>query len=190
MRFRLARRGEGEAVARLGTTALKGHTQGSEAGDLATAVNEHGGLLRVPWGRAYAIVGVVDDEVQALAYATPPVRLAESYEERGKAWQKTLASRVAEIQLLAVEESFRGQGHAVHLLTVTEESLRRRGCGAVLVKVLKDDTPVLDWYRKRGYTVLGIDEYAVLWVGGQQVPITSRRDEPYLAAVKRIREES
>jgi ribosomal protein S18 acetylase RimI-like enzyme len=186
VRFRLARKGEGDAVAHLGEMALQGPTTGPTTGDLARAIDEQGGNIQVPWGRAYAMVGDVDGEVRALLYVAPPVRLTESYAERGEQWQQRLVERVAEINLLAVDEDLRGKGHAKSLLAIGEESLRQRGCKALLVKILADDEPALGWYRRRGYTVLGTDEYAMLKVGGLEVPITSSRGEPYLVGVRRI----
>lgn len=185
MRVRLARRGEGHEVARLAELALHGRTQGSTAGDLAEAIDRSGGSLLVPFGRSYAFVAEVEEAVAGLLYVTPPVRLAESYAERGETWQERLVWKVAEVQLLAVDEDKQGQGVASQLLAVAEESLRRRGCGAVLVKVLREQPSVVVWYRRRGYTMLGGQDYAMLHVGGREVPIASGTDG-YLAGVKRL----
>lgn len=185
LRIRLARKGEGKDVARLGGLALQGRSQDSATGSLDRAIDRDGGNLKVPFGRAYAFVAEEDGAVVGLMYVTPPVRLVESYEERGRAWQERLAWQVAEIQLLAVDETRRNQGAASRLLAVGEASLRQRGCGAVLVKVLASAPFTVRWYRRQGYTVLGGDEFALLRVGGQDVPISNGNDG-YLSGVKRL----
>ncbi|MFI0265613.1 GNAT family N-acetyltransferase [Streptomyces luteogriseus] len=185
MRVRLARQGEGKDVARLAEMALQGRGQGDDTGDLAEAIDAAGGKVKVPFGHAYAFVADEDGAVCGLLYTTPPVRLAEDCEEFGAACQQRLAERVAEIELLAVEEEHRGRGMAKHLLDVGEISLRQRGCGALLVQVLADDEPVKAWYKRQGYRLLGPGEVVALRVGGELIPIAST-GTTYLTGVKHL----
>jgi ribosomal protein S18 acetylase RimI-like enzyme len=185
MKIRLARQGEGKEVARLAEMALQGHTQGSEVGDLAEAIDADGGTIKVPFGRAYVFVVEEDGAACGMMYVTPPVRLTESYAERGPEWQKRFAERVAEVQLMAVSEELRGRGLAWSLAATAEEALRRRGVRALVLKVLADDEPVQRWYGRQGYKILGPGEYALLRVGGMDVPIASE-GSIYRVGVKRI----
>lgn len=185
MKIRLARQGEGKEVARLAEMALQGRTQGSTTGDLAAAIDADGGRIKVPFGRSYAFVVEEGGAVCGLMYVTPPVRLAESYAERGPVWQELFCARVAEIQLLAVDEEVRGKGYARSLTASAEQALRGRGVRALLVKVLASDELVQRWYGRQGYRILGLGDYALLRAGGEDVPIANDGDV-YRVGVKRI----
>lgn len=185
MSVRLARPGEGQDVARLAEMALQGQTQGSVTGDLAAAVDSDGGRLKVPYGKAYALVADKGDGVVGLLYVTPPVRLVDGYPELGVEKQERMAGRLAELQLLAVDPEARKQGVGSLLLSVAEEMLRARGCGALLVKILQDDEAVQDWYRRRGFRIPEPEQPVVVRAEG--VPIVLADDgDGYRVGIKRL----
>ncbi|RCG21141.1 GNAT family N-acetyltransferase [Sphaerisporangium album] len=120
---------------------------------LAAAIDQHGGHLRVPHGRATVLVACApgDAAVIALSYSCPPVRLIGELADLGGPVQRRAAQTLRELELLAVAEHARGTGVGTALLAASEEHLRQGGCKLVFAKVRQGDRQVLRWYRRRGY---------------------------------------
>ncbi|WP_433358910.1 GNAT family N-acetyltransferase [Streptosporangium sp. CA-115845] len=185
--IRVARPGDGLGAEALAKIALGMNNDTlTEPGPFAAGIDEHGGLVPLPYGSGCALVACDgDDALIGLAYTCPPVLLIEAYAELGPAGQRHLTHALAELEMLAVAEHARGAGVGSALLAATEERLRAGGARLLFAKVARDDRKVLRWYRRRYYTLATPREPVVITIAGHEIVFDDGGDG-YLLAVKAL----
>ncbi|WP_037306963.1 GNAT family N-acetyltransferase [Amycolatopsis orientalis] len=160
VRVRLLRAGEGAAaVAIAAGAAVPGLVEG---GALQAALDLSGGRIEFPGlpGCAGWCFGAhAGDRLVGVVYVCTPVDFVLSHHGEQRAW---LARSVAEIEILAVEEGFRGSGAGTALLDHAERYLGDQGVRVFVAKVDAGDMPVMRWYRHRGYRLADIGESCIL----------------------------
>ncbi|WP_433358694.1 GNAT family N-acetyltransferase [Streptosporangium sp. CA-115845] len=194
VRICLARPGDGLGVEALAGVAL-GIDVGMQgaAGPVATAIDQYGGRLAVPYGWAQALVACLTEAPQGadgpppagLAYTCPPVRLIEAYTELGSGAQQRLAQALAELELLAVAEHARGSGIGTALLSAAEDLLRRDGRHLVFAKIRLDNQKAQLWFRRRGYLLTAPGESVIFNIGEATISFDDGGDG-YRLAVKSL----
>ncbi|WP_235213318.1 N-acetyltransferase [Amycolatopsis sp. MJM2582] len=116
-------------------------------------------------------------------YACTPVDFVLSHHGEQRTW---LARSVVEIEILAVEESFRGSGAGSALLDHAERYLAEHGVRVFAAKVDAGDMPVLRWYRHRGYRVADTGESCLIDTPAGQTSIDAgpAHDRRWRLAIK------
>jgi GNAT superfamily N-acetyltransferase len=137
----------------------------------------------VPFGAAQVLVSeFADTSVSGLVYACPPQRLIAEYANLGPTGQQALARRIAEIELLAVDETARGRGVGAALLSAIERDLVLGGCRLVIAKVRAGALDLMHWYHRRGYVIADQGETVLLKLGGVGIGFDDAGDGYQIAA--------
>ncbi|MFE6739840.1 GNAT family N-acetyltransferase [Streptomyces tubercidicus] len=185
MRIRLARKGDGAAIARLAELAIGDYQGGADPEGLGRVIDREGGRPVVPFGQALAFVAVEGEEVVGLAYVAPPVQLLKDFAEQlSEATQSAIARKLCALELLAVDASVQGRGIGTTLLTEVEEVLRSRASWGVIAKVTGGDR-VSQWYTARGYYV---GDTGMPFVLKNRVPLICSGEPGVRIAVKSLRD--
>ncbi|OXM44787.1 GNAT family N-acetyltransferase [Amycolatopsis alba] len=131
-------------------------------GDFEAALDLSGGRIEfpgLPGMLGWCFGALVGDRLVGVVYACTPVDFVLSHRGEQRAW---LARSVVEIEIVAVEEGFRGSGAGTALLRHVERFLGERGVEVFVAKVDASDMPVMRWYRHRGYRVADAGESCLL----------------------------
>ena len=179
----LAARGDGAAVSTLLPLALGERAFEADPLYFSRTVDKVGGRIRVPYGHALVFVGRRRGSVVGAAHVAPLVRWLDGHP---RALRGALAPLMMEIDALAVRPDCRGAGVGSALLLAAEQATKAQGGSLVLAKVLMADRPVMLWYKRRGYTLVGRGEPVVLKTRGVMDSLDSASNE-YGLAVKAVR---
>lgn len=179
--LRLPREGDGETVAKLlymahpdiphekvsGLARTVGNGQIGDAEGLIMRSRSRG--TEIPTD-AYFSMRIADSgtgRVAGFCYAGPPMEWIMS-RGIGLPKRQLLATKLVEIQLMAVLGRFQGKGLGTALLADAEARYRQRGYNTAMLIIVSQASPLLvPWYEKHGYVFDGKDEnYEVkFWSG-------------------------
>jgi ribosomal protein S18 acetylase RimI-like enzyme len=184
VKIRLARRGDGAAVAALASHALGPASLGSAEQDLAATIDRRGGRIPVPYGYARILVAEDDTGLVGAFNLTPAIRLAEESPELGDDGQHRLANRIGELDFLAVAPGARGQGVGYQLWQAAQALLLGNGGLQLLVQIHQDNTTALTWFSRQGVALPKSGSFTILKFEGHRLALDAVSPDGYRQGIK------
>ncbi|MCK2245279.1 MULTISPECIES: GNAT family N-acetyltransferase [unclassified Crossiella] len=149
---RLVHQGEGAAVVALAAGA--GALEVVDGGPLQEALDRFGGRLQiteVAGGTGWCLGAEVCGRLVGLLYACSPVDFIREFPVQH---HQVLTETLIEIEILAVEEAFRGTGVGTALLQYATKFFGGGGLRLALAKIDARDQAIHRFYRRAGFTVV------------------------------------